>query len=691
MPTDSAETAAPVAPGNETQELVELLARLRAADVQLSVQDGKLSCTAPKGVLTPELKAQLSENKPRIIKFLEDHQRTASVAAIRPVPRERYMEPSFGQERLWFLDQLEGKSYAYNIAGGLRLNGELKSEALGRALEEIIRRHEVLRAGIVGVAGKPKVVVERDLPWRMSFRSFTDLPEAQRESAMVEFATAELRKPFDIAEPPLIRCCLLEMGPTEHVLLFNVHHIAADGWSLGVITEELTRLYLAYSQGQGSPLEDSPLDYLDYVQWHRQHTTAVRPVQLAYWKRQLRAPLPQTEFPTDHPRPSMATFQGRRVKQVIASELRAAAHKVSLAENVTLFTTLLTVFDVLLYRYTRQTDILVGTVAAGRIRQELERMVGLFINNLPLRSDLSGDPTAREMLARNRDVTLGAFSHQDVPFGDLVEATQGHREMNRAPLFQTLFILQNFPLRELEFAGLTLKPVAIDIGASRFDLTIEAGESIKGELVMDWEYNTLLFDDSTIERFQRHFEALLRGMVSTPEKRISELPMMSEAELEALVSDGVGGAFGAKRDIASVCIHELFEKQVERRADEPAVIFEGARLSYRELNVRANRLANRLRRMGVKGDSLVAVCLERSANMVVAVLAVLKAGGAYVPLDPAYPRDRIGFILEDSQAAVVITEDRLLDLVGKAAPSVICVDRDREAIGRESDGLEPAA
>jgi amino acid adenylation domain-containing protein len=694
MPTQSTDTPAPVSPaekagasaGNpaaavsESQELVELLARLRALDVQLSVQEGKLGCTAPKGVLTAELKAQLAANKPAIIRFLEEHQRVGAVAAIARVPRERHMEPSFGQERLWFLDQLEGKSYAYNIAGGLRLTGQLNREALGRALEEIVRRHEVLRAGIVGVGGKPKVVVEPALDWKMSFVSFAELPAERREQAMVDFGTQELRKPFDIAEPPLIRCCLVEMSAQEHVLMFNVHHIAADGWSLGVITDELTRLYQAFSQGQASPLEEAGLDYLDYVHWHRQHTTAVRPVQLAYWKRQLKAPLPMTEFPIDRPRPSMATFQGKRTKQTISSELRAAAQKFSTAENVTLFTTLLTAFDLLLYRYTRQTDILVGTVAAGRVRPELERLVGLFINNIPLRSDLSGGPTVREMLARNRDVTLGAFSHQDVPFGDLVEATQGHREMNRSPLFQTLFILQNFPLRDLEFAGLTLKPVAIDIGASRFDLTIEAGESAKGELVMDWEYNTLLFDDATIERFKRHFEALLAGIVSSPQLRISELPMMSAEELRGIL----GAASGETFPIAHVCVHQLFEEQAAKHANDPAVTFEGAALSYAELNKRANRLANKLRKLGVGPDVLVAVCLERSAEMVVAVLAVLKAGGAYVPLDPAYPRDRVQFILEDSHAAVAITEEKLLELVGSSAPAVVCVDRDREALAAET-------
>ena len=700
MPTQSTDTPAPVSPAieagtsagtpaaplSESQELVELLAKLRALDVQLSVQEGKLGCTAPKGVLTPELKAQLAANKPAIIRFLEEHQQVNSVAAIARVPRERYMEPSFGQERLWFLDQLEGKSYAYNIAGVLRLTGELNREALGRALKEIVQRHEVLRAGIVGVGGKPKVVVAPAPDWKMSFVSFAAEPPEWREREMVEFATQQLRRPFDIAAPPLIRCCLVEMGPQEHVLLFNVHHIAADGWSLGVITDELTRLYQTFSQGQTSPLEAAELDYLDYVQWHRQHTNAVRPVQLAYWKRQLKAPLPMTEFPTDRPRPSMATFQGKRTKQSISSDLRAAAQKFSTAENVTLFTTLLTAFDVLLYRYTRQTDILVGTVAAGRVRPELERLVGLFINNIPLRSDLSGDPTVREMLARNRDVTLGAFSHQDVPFGDLVEATQGHREMNRSPLFQTLFILQNFPLRELEFAGLTLKPVAIDIGASRFDLTIEAGESAKGELVMDWEYNTLLFDNSTIERFKRHFEALLAGIVSSPGLRISDLPMMSPEEQRAIVASSAG----EKAAIPPVCVHQLFEEQVRKREGEAAVIFEGATLTYGDLNARANRLANRLRELGVGPDVLVAVCMERSAEMVVAVLAVLKSGGAYVPLDPAYPRERIRFILEDSQAAVAITEERLLDLIGASAPAVVCVDRDREVLAAKSDVLDPA-
>jgi len=668
------------------QEVVNLLSHLRSLDVRISLENGQLKCTAPNGVLTAELKESLREKKFSIIQFLSQISQPGSPAQIPRISREGFLAPSLQQERLWFLEQFEGKNAAYNIAGGLRLKGPLNREALENSWKEIIRRHEVLRTSIVNAEGNPRLVIHPSVDWSMQVRSLRGLPEAQLDGAVMQIAREETMRPFDMTSAPLVRLCLVELGDNDHVLISTIHHIAADGWSLSLFGEEFAQLYPAFCDGRPSSLPELPIQYLDYACWHREflRSEAARS-HLSFWKERLHGPFSAADLPFDRPRPPAMTYRGKRTLFRLPTELLAAAQKFGVAENVTLFTILLTAFDLLLFRYTGDPDVIVGSAAAGRTRPELEKLIGLFINNLPLRSDLSGDPTIRELLARVRETTLNAFSHQDVSFGELVEAAHGPREVNRSPLFRVMFILQNFAWRKLELRDLTVEPMEFDTGTSRFDLTVEAGERDK-ELQFHWEYNTDLFDDSTIERMQEHYRCLLDGILANPEQRISQLDMMTASERKEFAE---ATATPRSEYPSNLGIHDLFAQQVARRPDAVAVVFGSEELTYRELDSRSSRLAQRLCGLGVGPDVLVGICLERSAHIPVALLAVLKAGGAYVPIDPQYPRDRIAFMIEDSRAGVLISEEHLLEILPGHLPAVVCLDRDRELLARESVQAPP--
>jgi amino acid adenylation domain-containing protein len=663
------------------QGVVEFLASLRSLGVFLSEQNGQLVINAPKGVLTVELKDQIRANKFQIISLLSAHAKQSEIAPITKVSHEGFPAISLQQERLWFLDQFEGESSSYNLAAGLRLRGSLNQQALANSWKEIIRRHEVLRTGIVSVEGKPRGVVHTCADWRMETRSLLDIPKSEREAEALKLAATELRRPYDLSSAPSIRVCLLELGDDDHALLFGVHHIVSDGWSLGVIADEFIQLYMAFCENRPSPLSELSIQYLDYAHWHRQllENGAMRS-QMSYWKQTLAAPLPIVDLPYDRPRQAVSRNVGKRIKMTVPAELVAAAKKTSLDADTTLFTTLLTVFNILLFRYTRETEVIVGTVAAGRSRPELEKLVGLFLNNLPLRTNLSGDPTVRELLAQVRENTLNAFANQDVPFGDLIEATQGPRDLNRTPLFQVMFILQNFQARNLQLPGLQMSPMEFEIGTSRYDLTVEAGEN-ENKFEMVWEFNSDLFDDETIQRMQEHYRRLLESALANPDQHISALDMITNDEKASLAAIGAGDHMEFLRQ---ACLHDLFAQQVARNPHAAAVMFGQEKLTYLNLHIRSNRLANRLRTLGIGPNALVAICLERSAEMAVALLAVLKAGGAYLPLDPQYPRDRVAFMLEDSGAAVLITEERLLGGLPSNVPNVICLHRDHELLMRES-------
>ncbi|HLF24969.1 MAG TPA: amino acid adenylation domain-containing protein [Anaerolineae bacterium] len=595
---------------------------------------------------------------------------------LRPVSRQGDLALSFAQQRLWFLDQLEPDSPLYNIPVALHLTGHLDLAALERSLNEIVCRHESLRTTFGSVDGQPVQIIAPVLKVPLPMLDLQELPPLEREAQARRVASEEARRPFDLAHGPLVRASVLHLAADEHVLLFNMHHIVSDGWSLDILTYELAALYPAFCAGQapalaaerrGSPLPGLPIQYADYAAWQRAWLRgAVLDEQLAYWRQQL-VGVPVLDVPTDRPRPPMQTFCGATQAFSVSPATSQALRTLAQREQVTLFILLLAAFKTLLQRYTGQEDIVVGTPIANRQRSEIEGLIGFFVNTLVLRTDLSGAPSFREALGRVRDMALGAYAHQDVPFEMVVDALQPERNLSRTPLFQVMFTLQNALLEAQTWPGLNMQLWEVDHATAMFDLTLSLTETAH-ELVGAIEYNTDLFDGSTIVRIAGHFQRLLDSIVADPDQRLADLVMLPEAEQQQLLVAWNATQVDYPRDR---CIHELFEAQVKRAVDALAIVDADHALTYGELNRRANQLAHYLRARGVGPEVFVCVCMERSPEMVIALLGVLKAGGAYVPLDPAYPAERLAFMLKDAQPPVLLTQQRLLEAILKAVPDAV--------------------
>jgi amino acid adenylation domain-containing protein len=600
---------------------------------------------------------------------------------ILPVPRNGDLALSFAQQRLWFFDQLEPGLSAYNIPAAVRFQGPLNLAALERSLNEIVKRHESLRTTFGKVDGRPTQVIAPTLTIKLPVVDLRKLPASEQEAEVRRLVTAEAQRAFDLSQGPLIRCTVLRLGDEEHVGLLTMHHIISDGWSTGILVREVATLYVAFCAGGSSPLPALPIQYADFAHWQRQWLQGeVLETQIAYWKKQLANAPALIDLPTDHPRPAVQTFRGAHQSLVLPKHLQEGFKTLSRQEGVTLFMTLLAAFKVLLYRYTSQDDLIVGTPIANRNRLETEGLIGFFVNALVLRTDLSGNPSFRELLRRVREVCLGAYGHQDLPFDRLVEELHVKRDLSRNPLFQVMFVMHNAPLRTVELPGLTLSPVEGDSETAHFDLTLQIMDTEQG-LTAAFVYNTDLFEAGTIARMLGNFQTLLEAMVADPEQRLSDLPLLTEAERQQLLVEWNSTKTDCPRD---VCIHQLFEAQAERTPDVVAVVFEAEQLTYAELNRRANQLAHHLRALGVGPEVLVAICLERSLEMVIGLLGILKAGGAYVPLDPAYPKERLAFMLKDAQVPVLLTQERLVAGLPEHDTKVICLDSDWETIAREN-------
>ncbi|MCZ6775309.1 MAG: amino acid adenylation domain-containing protein, partial [Ignavibacteria bacterium] len=602
-----------------------------------------------------------------------------------PVSRRTESGPcklSFAQERLWFLDRLEPGSSVYNIASAVRLSGVLDVETLERSLNEIVKRHEALRTTFPEIDGEPLQVIAPELKLPLSVVELSEFPEVEREDRTRRLATEEARRPFDLSRGPLVRARLLRLSEDSEILLLTIHHIVSDGWSMGVLFQELAVLYEAFSSGKSSPLSELPIQYPDFALWQRNRLQGeVFSKQLSYWKHQLDGAPPVTEIATDHPRPQVQTYRGKRQFLVLPAALTEAIKTLSRREGVTLFMTLFGAFQTLLHRYTGQDDIVVGSPIAGRSQPETERLIGFFVNTLVLRTDFSGNPRFRELLHRVRKVALNAIAYHEVPFDRLVQELHPDRDLARNPLFQVMFAFQNFPGLPSELSSLTLTPMSIGTGTAKFDLTLYMAE--KGnELKASMEYNSDLFESATITRMLGHFETLLEGIVANPNKRLSELPYLTEAERHELLAEWNNTRVDYPKD---QCIHELFETQVERTPEAVAVVSEDRQLTYRELNRQANQLAHYLKKQGVGPETLVGICLERSVEMVLGLLGILKAGGAYVPLDPAYPQERLAFMVADARTPVVLTREDLVDGLSEHGAQVVCVDKDWAAIARHGD------
>ncbi len=588
------------------------------------------------------------------------------------VKEEVFVFPtSFGQQRLWFLHQWEPGTPLYNISRSFKLTGRPDIGALEQSVNELVRRHESLRTSFSVVDGQPVQVITPSLTITLPIVDLSSIPDAERESAALRLATEEARRPFDLSRGPLLRVTLLRLAEREHCLLLTLHHIVSDGWSLGVLFRELSALYEGFSTGKPSPLVELPLQYSDFAVWQRQWLAGeVLERQLAYWKNQLADVSNVLDLPTDRPRPPVQTYRGTRQNLELSQDLTIKLKALSLREGVTLYVTLLAAFQTLLYRYTQRDDILVGSPIAGRNRIEIEGLIGFFVNTLVLRTDLSGDPSFRELLGRVREVALDAYAHQDLPFEKLVEELHPQRNLSHSPLFQVMFAFQNVPMTELSLTGLTVNSLNADRDTATFDLSLlmfEEAKSLNGTI----EYNTDLFDSASIIRMIGHFQTLLESIVADPGLPISRLGLLTDSERDWLLVDWNNTESDYPKD---ECIHQLFENQVEQTPDAIALVFEDRQLSYRELNARANRLAHDLRNLGIGQETLVGLCVERSLEMVVGILAVLKAGGAYVPLDPAYPKDRLAFMMEDSEIQLVLTQERVVSCLPPHHAQVVYLD-----------------
>ena len=619
---------------------------------------------------------------------LQSDQRGFEIPPIQPVERDRDLPLSFAQQRLWFLDRLEPNNPLYNIPRAVRLTGPLSAAALEQSLNEIVRRHEVLRTRIGMSNGSPVQVIDS---WRKLTLGVTDLsgvPLAEREAAARRLVMEEAQRPFDLTAGPLIRAFLVRMAEDDHVLVVNTHHIASDRWSAIVLMGELSALYEAFLASQPSPLPELAIQYADWAVWQRNFLTGERlDRQLVYWKQQMEGAPPVLDLPTDRPRSAVETFRGAHQSVVVPAATLERLRELSRREDVTLFMTLLAAFSVLLSRYSRQEDIVVGSPIAGRNHSETEKLIGFFVNTMVLRTNLAGDPTFRKLLGRVRETAMGAYTHQDVPFEKLVEELKPERDTSRNPLFQVMLILQNVPGDGWKLADTVASPFPVSSETSKFDITLIAAEAADG-LRTTLKYNTDLFDEATILRMLEHWQVLLEAVAGNPELRCSEAPILTARERRQMLVEWNATAIEYPRE---ACLHELIEQQVERTPAAVACCFAGEQYTYAELNQRANQVAHELRTRGAGPGQRVAILVERSLAMLVGLLGIQKSGAAYVPLDPAYPMMRIRLTLEQAQPALVLTEESLLNSLPADGAGAICLDRDWDKIGRNERSNPPHA
>ncbi|NTX52768.1 amino acid adenylation domain-containing protein [Myxococcus sp. CA039A] len=620
--------------------------------------------------------AQLAEHLEDV---LEDARGAAPPPLVRGLP-SAVAEQSFAQQRLWFLSQLDAEGFSYNMPFAVRLTGPLHVKALEDAFREVARRHESLRTTFGEVDGRPVQRIHEVVEFILRV-------EEVKEGEVLARVEEEARGPFDLERGPLLRAKVLKVGEAEHVLVWVVHHIVFDGWSVGVLERELSEAYEAKMRGTAVDERRPEVRYADYARWQREWLKGeVLEKQLTWWKQQLAGAPPVLELPTDRPRPAMQSFNGGHLAVRLPPELAGALRELSLKEGVTLYMTLLAGFQALLSRYSGQTDVVVGTPISGRNWRQVEALVGFFVNTLVLRTQTQG-ASFRELLRRVRRACLGAFAHQDLPFEQLVDALQPSRDLSRSPLFQVMFVMPG-PTAPLALSGLAVEELSFEPGMAKFDLTLFVRE-LPQSLVTYWEYNTDLFDEETVSRMAGHYTRLLQAALSQPGQDVEALPLLGEAERRRLLVDW--NATEAPRSSAS-CVNALFEAHAARTPDAVAVRFGEHALTYGELNRQANRLARFLRRGGVGADVPVALCVRRSLDLAVGVLGVLKAGGAYVPLDPSYPRERLEWMLRSSGATWLLTQSTLSDVLPDGVARRLDLDTEAARFAEErSADLEPLA
>jgi amino acid adenylation domain-containing protein len=667
----------------------DLVARLRALDVRLAVESDRLNVNAPKGVLTAELRAELAERKEAIKAYLRDTTAPEHVqneyGSIKRVPRLEHMGVSHTQQRLWFLKRMDPDNRAYNVPAALWMKGRLDTTALERTLEALVARHESLRTRFVEVEGNPHCVVASQASLPVETRELSHMPEVDARAEAMRLAVAFVARPFDVSACPLMRACLVRVAPNLHLFCMVVDHIIADGLSLAILGAEFQALYAASVAGRQARLPELTAQYVDFVEWQRRWLAAgAREQQLAFWRSELQGLPPVLHLPTDRPRPRLQTHTGARAHNRIPDELAARVKAFARREGLTLFMVMLAAFEVLLQRYGGGDDIAIGTAIANRNHPDIEHMVGFFANNIVLRADLSGNPTVRELLARVKANALRAYAHQEMPFDLLVAELVTARDLEHSPLFQVMFVLNTMTSTRIDLPGLECEPIEFQTGTARFDLTVDVVDLTDEGLRVYFEYNTDLFQTETIERMLGHYGRLLEACVADPDARVADLPMLGDDERDAAIA--LVNATRVVYPDTTLC--RLFEAQVARDPDTEAVTFENGSVSYSQLDARANQLGHALRALGVGRETLVGVWMDRSVDMVVALLGVLKAGGAYVPIDPTFPRHRIEFMVHDAALGVVITQQRFVDALPRDANGdtlrTVLIDSDWPQIERLS-------
>lgn len=595
---------------------------------------------------------------------------------------------SFAQQRVWFLDQLTAGSPLYNLTTAVRVEGDLNDLALHHALNCIVDRHESLRTTFAVSGTEPVQVITPLRTLDMPCDDLSALDADRREEELARITREEARRPFDLTGDLMLRARLVRLEETEHVLLLTMHHIASDGWSMNILFHELAALYETACRGIASPLPELGIQCADYAVWQREWLQGeTLQNQLSYWRKKLENAPRMIELPTDRPRPARPEFHGAVQKMVLSPSLSNDIRRFAKAEGMTLFMTTMAAFQTLLYRYTGQEDFLIGSPIAGRNRTEIEGLIGFFVNTLAWRASVQGNPTFRELLQRVKETSLDAYAHQDVPFERLAEELLSTRGMGAGSVLQVMFAVQSEPLPSKVAHGVRFDPEWVHSGTSKFDLTVSVGDDSDGMTVFV-EYNTGLFNADTIRRLLNHFSVLLENLVMNPTARISSVPIMTTAERRQILLDWND----TKAEFPeSLCLHQLFEYQAAKTPAAAAIVTEQEVISYGDLNHRANRLARYLRRLGVVPESVVGICMKRTPEMIVSLLAVLKAGGAYVALDPAYPKERLRFMIEDAGLHVLMADGSLVHDLPEFDEGFVVVPSQQPLIELENDTNLPSA
>jgi amino acid adenylation domain-containing protein len=629
---------------------------------------------------TPTI-AGMAENVAKAIKT------APTSASLQATPPGVERPLSFAQERIWLAEQMQAGTALFNRPAFIRLAGRLDVTALERSLNEIVRRHEVLRSRFPTVDGRPTLDILPSLRLTLPVVDLQVLTEAERTVEVERRAVEEAQAAFDLAEGPLVRASVLRLSEEEHLLFLTFHHTVFDGWSAGILLREVAILYEAFCAGASSPLPEPPVQYADFARWERTHADGeFLEKHRSYWLKQLGGRLPTLALPTDHPRPPVQHFRGGRVRYALPKELSDSLRTLSRQEGVTLFMTLMAAFKVLLARYTAQDDIVVGTLVAGRTQVETETMIGCFINTLVFRTDLSGNPSFRELLERVRRVALDAYAHQEMPFEKLVEALQPERDPSRAPLFQVAVQLRNMPNHAVEARGVKMEEFEFDSGIVGLDLMLEASDNPDG-LAWTFAYNSELFDRAAIERMAGHLRTVLERVAIEPDERVWNLPMLTEAERRRIVHD-----WNATERLypATQCAHHLFESVAATIPEQTALEHEDRRVTYAELNRQSNQLARYLRNRGTGPEAIVAVCMNRTPDVAIAIMAILKAGGAFLPLDPGTPPERLDYMVRNARAGTVITTDEFARVFTDFGAATIRIDSEWREVSREDIGNLPS-